>query len=191
MKKIKLIALFGESGAGKDTILQLICAEDPHLFYRVVTCTTRPKRDGEIEGVDYYFVSDEEFAAMAYEEKLVEAMEFNGWFYGTPITSLIEDKINVGVFSPEGIGCLLDTADEYDITVLPIYVSCLDKVRLIRVLNREEDPDVEEIIRRYQTDKTDFSHIFFSYLTVYNDSEPIESNGIVKTIVNYSKDFFD
>lgn len=58
--KIKLIALFGKSGAGKDFLFNKILRAYPDI-HRVVSTTTRPPRQGENEGKDYYFVTDEEF----------------------------------------------------------------------------------------------------------------------------------
>lgn len=153
MKKI-IVALVGKAGAGKDTLLNRICQDSPN-YHKIISCTTRPMRKGEIDGEDYYFISHEAFAQKILNEDMLEATEFNDWFYGTMKSSLIENGINIGIFNPEGYNYLTSALDD-DIYVIGFYVRCDDKVRLMRQLNREENPDVDEIIRRYTTDKQDF-----------------------------------
>lgn len=112
-------------------------------------------REGEVEGEDYYFLSREAFAQKVLNGDMLEATEFNDWFYGTMKSSLVENGINIGVFSPEGYNYLTSIPDD-DIYVIGFYIRCNNKIRLMRQLNREENPDVDEIIRRYTTDKLDF-----------------------------------
>ena len=98
-------------------------------------------------------MTKEEFADKVLNFDMLEATEFNNWFYGTDITSLAQDKINIGVFNPAGIEALLENPG---IQVIPILVEARDKTRLLRQLNREESPNVKEIIRRYSADVEDF-----------------------------------
>lgn len=58
MDKIKIIALCGKAGAGKDFLLNRICANHPE-FYKIVSNTTRPIREGEKDGISYHFLTDE------------------------------------------------------------------------------------------------------------------------------------
>lgn len=85
MNKIKVIALFGKSGAGKDTIQKRIVSSYPDEVCGIVSCTTRPKRDYEIDGIDYHFITNEAFAKHVLDGTMIEATDFRGWFYGTPI----------------------------------------------------------------------------------------------------------
>ena len=57
MNKVKVIALFGKAGSGKDTILRALVKVDPDKFNEIVSCTTRPPREGEQEGVNYHFLT--------------------------------------------------------------------------------------------------------------------------------------
>ena len=151
-KQYKLIALMGKAGSGKDTIMKKMLETYPGL-HEIVSCTTRPRRDYEVEGINYYFYSVEEFTKKVINGEMLEATEFNGWFYGTPIDGLAENFVNIGVFNPAGIEAIsMNTQIDMKLS----YITASDKTRLLRQLNREGDPDVEEIIRRYSTDKKDF-----------------------------------
>ena len=60
-------------------------------------------REGEAQGVNYHYVSSEEFNKFIWNRDLVESACFNGWYYGTSKTALDENKINIGVFNPKGV----------------------------------------------------------------------------------------
>ena len=99
---------------------------------------------------------------------MLEATEFNDWYYGTDRESLTIDKINIGVFNPEGVRCL---QEDDNIELYVFYVRAAGKQRLLRQLNREENPDVDEIIRRYKTDTQDFSYLEdIRYQTLENNT---------------------
>ena len=156
MNKVKVIALFGKAGSGKDTILRALVNKFPDRYNEIVSCTTRPPREGEQEGINYYFLTVDQFTEKVLNGDMLEATEFNNWHYGTALSSLSTDKINVGVFNPEGIRCLME--DNFvDLTIY--YVQTSNKERLIRQLNREENPDIQEIIRRFSTDEQDFKDL--------------------------------
>jgi guanylate kinase len=78
-----LIVLSGPSGAGKDTVLNRM-KELGLPFHYVVTATTRPRRAGENNGVDYYFCSEAEFQEMMQQEELLEWAQVYGHWYGVP-----------------------------------------------------------------------------------------------------------
>jgi guanylate kinase len=147
MEKIKVYALIGKSGAGKDYCMRRIAWEND--WHIIVPSTTRPKRDYETEGVDYHFLSEKEFAAARF----LETASFNGWHYGTRYEDLDPNKANIGVFNPTGLKSLA-AHDDIDLTI--VYIKASDKTRLLRQLNREEEPNVHEIIRRFATDEADF-----------------------------------
>lgn len=161
MNKIKIIALFGESGAGKDTIQHWL-ANNYDNFNEIISCTTRPPRDYEKNGKDYYFTNKKHFLTSYAKDEILEFSIFNDWFYGTPRSSLSSEKINIGVFNIQGIKSLLQ---HKDIAVLPIWIQTDDKTRLLRCLNRENNPDCIEICRRFLADQNDFniSNIDFDF----------------------------
>ena len=85
----RLIVLTGPSGVGKGTLLKALLARHPEL-YLSVSATTRSPREGEVEGVDYYFYPRDRFEAMIAAGALLEWAEFAGNYYGTPIEPVRE-----------------------------------------------------------------------------------------------------
>ena len=151
----KIIAIMGEAGTGKDSLMQEILKLEP-MFHEIISCTTRPKRQGETEGVNYYYYTPEQFGDRVLHDEMLECTVFNDWFYGTSYDSVRSDCINIGVFNPTGVESLLARPD---VDVKVIRVVAEDKTRLIRQLNREECPDVREIVRRFNADWMDFEGI--------------------------------
>lgn len=161
----KIIAIMGKAGSGKDSIMQGVLKQNPHL-HEIISCTTRPPREGEIDGVNYHFLTGEEFGDKVLHQEMLEATCFNDWFYGTSYDSLRSDCINIGVFNPTGIESLLSFPD---IDLKVYYILASDKQRLIRQLNREPNPDVQEIVRRFKADTIDFENIDFPCTELWND----------------------
>lgn len=80
-----LIVLSGPSGVGKATVRKALFKSPDHKFTYSVSMTTRKPREGEVEGQDYYFVSEEEFLKRIKEGRFLEYAKFVGNYYGTPI----------------------------------------------------------------------------------------------------------
>ncbi len=80
-----LVIISGPSGVGKDTIIAALRGR-PHLpeYHYVVTCTTRSRRAGEVDGVSYRFLARADFEALRRAGELLEANEVHGHWYGTP-----------------------------------------------------------------------------------------------------------
>lgn len=172
MGKYKIIAIMGQAGAGKDSFVNAIIKGNYlSLAKPIISCTTRPIRENEQDGVNYHYLTNEEFAEQVVNGEMLEATVFNNWCYGTSTKNLDKNAINLGVFNPEGVE-ILRGYDNIDLIV--IYIVADDKVRLLRQLNREEHPDCNEIVRRFGTDKQDFRE------TRINSISPdfvIENNG--------------
>ncbi len=86
-----LLILAGPAGSGKTTLCDRLVDENGHLE-RVVTCTTRAPREGEIDGVDYYFFSDDQFDAKVEDGEFLEWAHVHTYRYGT-LKSTIEAKL--------------------------------------------------------------------------------------------------
>ena len=90
-----LVVLSGPSGVGKGTIRKALFEMPEQEFVYSVSMTTRPPREGEIDGVDYYFVSREEFERQIANGNMLEYAEFVGNYYGTP-KDKVEEQLNAG-----------------------------------------------------------------------------------------------
>lgn len=176
MNKTIIVALFGEAGAGKDTIQKEIVKQSPELFSEIISSTTRPPRDYEKDGVDYYFIDNKTSEKYIQEHTYLEYAEFNGWRYGTFKGSLTTDRINVGVFNIAGIKQLLKL-DPSEYIIIPVEILCNDKKRLQRQLNREESPNCAEICRRFLADKEDFrqKNIDFWHMWIFNETDELSA----------------
>ncbi|MBP2644716.1 MAG: gmk 2 [Firmicutes bacterium] len=89
-----LIVLSGPSGTGKGTICKALLQNCPNINYSV-SATTRTPREGEVNGVNYWFVKKEEFQTMAKNNELLEWAEVYGNYYGTP-RKHVEQLLNSG-----------------------------------------------------------------------------------------------
>jgi guanylate kinase len=90
-----LVVISGPSGAGKDAILDELQRRG-HPFHRAITCTTRPPREGERDGVEYHFVTDAEFEELVRSNGLLEHAEVYGSRYGVP-RAQVEKKLREGI----------------------------------------------------------------------------------------------
>jgi guanylate kinase len=90
----RLTVLSGPSGVGKGTVVARVRELYPHVWVSV-SCTTRAPRPGERDGVEYRFVSREQFAEMAARGDLLEYAEFAGNLYGTP-RAAVETRLAAG-----------------------------------------------------------------------------------------------
>jgi len=140
-KRGLLIVISGPSGVGKDTLIKRLLELDRNLRYSV-SCTTRPPRPDEVHGVDYTFVTLEQFQELIDKRAFLEFAEYNGNLYGTMAERVERAR-----------------ADGYDI-VLKIEVQGAEQVRkrvpdaiLIFVV----PPSVEELVRRQVERNTESS----------------------------------
>lgn len=165
----KIIALFGKSASGKDTIQNYMCKnyKDTH---KIISCTTRPPRVNEVDRQDYFFISQKSFYEKILDDKMLEATSFNDWLYGTSIDQLRYGKINIGVFNIQGVYSLLNKQNSIlkNYEIIPIMICCSDRTRLLRSLTRDDNTCLE-ICRRFLADEKDFEEIPFEYKIVNNN----------------------
>lgn len=100
MEKGIVFVVSGPSGAGKSTIIKELEKYDRKIKFSV-SATTRVRRRGEAEGVNYFFVTEQKFKKMVDDNEFIEWAKFQGSYYGTP-KKFIEDTVN------SGFDCILD-----------------------------------------------------------------------------------
>ena len=159
----KIYYMMGKSSSGKDTLYKEVLKALPKLK-TLVLYTTRPIREGEQEGIEYHFVTDEELERFEKAGKIIEERTYDtvygAWKYAT-----IEDgQINLAAYDYLVIGTLESYAGMKKCygaeNLVPIYIEVEDGERLSRALSRErqqEQPKYEEMCRRFLADEADFS----------------------------------
>lgn len=174
----KIIYIMGKSSTGKDTIFKEILLKNKGTYRTIVPYTTRPIREGEKDGNEYFFKTEEEFQALKAAGKIIEDRCYETihgpWRYFTADDGQISDDadyITIGTLES-----YLKIRDYYGANkIIPILVELDDGVRLQRALNREKKqavPKYEEMCRRFLADSADFSE------------EKIVAAGITKRFVN-------
>ncbi len=169
-----LYLVMGKSASGKDTVFQKLREDKTLGFQTIIPYTTRPKREGEKEGREYYFVSLETFHAMEGVHRIMESRTYQtvhgDWTYFTA---------DDGQMDLDGTGryLLIGTLETYEKIrrfyqrkgqgqkwilehIRPLYIEVEDGERLLRALCREreqEKPGYAELCRRFLADEEDFS----------------------------------
>lgn len=159
----KIICLMGKSSTGKDTIFKRLLDEGTLGLKTIVPYTTRPIRDGEREGVEYFFTDEAGFRRLKEQGKIIEDREyqtFHGlWRYFTVDDGQIRNDENYLMIGTLEAFCHLQNYFGRD-KILPVMIELDDGVRLQRALERErkqENPRYEEMCRRFLADSEDFS----------------------------------
>ena len=174
--KNKLVVLCGESGVGKSTVKDIIVKRG--ILPNAVSATTRQRRESEIEGEDYQFLSREEFLKMGDNDELTEFTSYyipnEGYvYYGLPKKNVdLTKSPYITILNPNGIQQLFKEINPVD--VLVIYIKRDDHDRVIDYLNREKGKDVRKVLEncleRYIRDEIDFRDIdLLADYTVEND----------------------
>lgn len=180
-----MIVLVGESASGKSSIERYLV--DNYGYSKVVSYTTRQPRPNEVDGVDYHFVSVDEFLKLKEQGFFAETATYNMWHYGTAKEDCTDDKI--AVLTPHG---LRQISKVIGINVLSFYIDVPRRDRLIKILQRGDD--IEEAYRRSLSDVGQFDGIedevdYVIYNAGYEKSIEEMSNE-VKSMVDFYKSVY-
>ena len=160
----KLFIVLGKSASGKDTLYKDIVGRFGDRLGVVVPYTTRPKRQGETEGVEYHFITEGQMSRMKRDGKVIESRcyqtVYGPWYYLTVDDGQIDlsKRSSILIVTPAAYEKLRDYFGAEH--VIPLYIETDDGVRLERALKRERaqaKPKSEEMCRRFLADAKDFS----------------------------------
>ena len=183
--------VMGKSATGKDTIFKELQEITELKLKSVVGYTTRPIRKGETEGVEYFFVTEEELQELRQNNKVIEHRAYETmhgvWNYFT----VDDGQINLN----NSNYLLIGTLEAYEQiknyygadVVIPICIEVEDGIRLKRAFNRErkqEYPKYAELCRRFLADDEDFSEKNYNKLEIYKRYQNVDINICLLQIVN-------
>ena len=191
---MKIIYIVGKSSVGKDTIYKILKQKmdiKPYVLY-----TTRPIRTGEENGVNYYYLKQEEMEKSINEKnsKVMEYRTYNTiygpWTYATIIDNQFESNKDLLM---EGTLESYNAVKKYfenneKVKVIPIYIEVDDGIRLERALKREreqEKPKYEELCRRFLADSKDFSESKIIESGIKRRFQNINIEDCIKEIIEY------
>ena len=160
----KIFCLMGKSSSGKDTIFKFLNEDQELNLKPVIPYTTRPIRNSETNGIEYYFIDEQTLLAFDKKGKIIEKRAYNTvdgiWYYCT----IDDGKVDLS----KGNYFLITTLVAYKNlrsyfgveNVVPIYIAVNDELRLERAIVREKQqqtPNYDELCRRFLADNVDFS----------------------------------
>lgn len=163
-----LVCLFGRSGSGKTTQSNLL--KERKGFKEIVSYTTRDKREGEVDGVDYNFVTKEKFEELCREGKMLEYTSYNNNYYGTPDHNYSEEDW-IAVVDIVGVCNLKRYLGE---AVVAIGLEVDRDTSYNRCVKRDSLADMDSLNARINKDEQLFSNLAVADYTV-NAEQEVES----------------
>ena len=142
-----MIVLAGASASGKTEVAKVLAKK--FGVTKIVTTTTRDKRVGEVNGIDYFFVSKEEFEKMILEDRFVEYTLYNGQMYGSTKDQISPDKCVV--IDPAGLRSYINLNND---DIVTFYLEADEDTRHKRMILRGDDP--VKIKSRIENDRIAF-----------------------------------
>ena len=170
-KKGKIIIISGPSGVGKGTITKKIL-EDKNLNVNIsISCTTRKKRDHEIDGKDYFFIDKEKFAEMIQNNELLEYADVFSNYYGTP-KKYCYDQIKQGKniileIETDGASKIKEKINKEDIISIFLIPPSIHELK-VRLMNRntESEEQIQQRIKKAELELLlieSYDHIILNY----------------------------
>lgn len=170
-----MIVILGESASGKTTLLKMLVEANPK-YHKIVTYTTRPMRDGEVDGVDYHFIPQATFDEFVKRGFFVEHAKYRDWSYGTAKADCESDGA-IAILTPAGLRALKRL--NYDVTSIYLYVD--RRSRLINILARGDS--IDEAYRRNLSDVGQFDEIIQEVDYVIDNTQfHMDENQVLKCL---------
>lgn len=186
-----LIVISGTSGAGKDSVIKALSrrmAAEGRPFHFVVTATTRPRREDEVDGVDYYFVSVKEFERMIAQDELLEYAVVYDQYKGVP-----KKQVYDAMASGKDVVMRLDVQGAATIhRIVPsavlIFVTTCSEQELIDRLSRRRTEGHQQLDVRIQTAREEMKRIHeFDYVVPNCDGKLSDAVGVIVSIITAEK----
>lgn len=168
-----MIVLVGESASGKSSIERYLV--DNCGYNKVVSYTTRPPREGEVNGIDYHFIDAEQFNKLNKQGFFAESASYRDWYYGIAKEDCTDDK--VAVLTPHG---LRQVSKIDGINIISFHINVPRRDRLIKILQRGDS--IEESYRRNLSDVGMFDGICDEVNYVVNN------NGYYKPVAEMAQE---
>lgn len=149
-----IYVLLGKTCSGKTTVLQALKEKG---FKTITTYTTRPQREGEVNGRDYHFVTKDQYDSLNKHGLLTAKNSFvsaygEEWFYAIHLQDIDGDIDSIVITDPIGYRDLVETIGDH--RVCGIYLNSSLEVRTLRGMNRKDN--IDELFRRLKADEEDF-----------------------------------
>ena len=171
-----MLVLVGESASGKSSIEKYLV--ENYGYSKIVSYTTRQPREGEVDGVDYHFISDEEFYNLKEQGFFAESACYNHWRYGIAKEDCTNNK--VAVLTPHGLRQIKKIKD---IDVISFYIKVPRRDRLIRILQRGDS--IEESYRRNVSDVGQFDGIEDEVdFVICNPNYQVSIEGMAESVID-------
>jgi guanylate kinase len=188
----KPLIILGPSAVGKDIIIKMLLKKYPEIFYKLVSFTTRKIREGEKEGIDYFYITKEKFQEKKNENKLIGIQEYNDNFYASD-KSKLEELMNKGekiIILNYNIETANKVKDELDFNCIAILPPSEDELRN-RLKHRGTKP--EELEKRMKNSLKEMKLINeanYIQFRVVNDEKDICFKKIENHIKKLYPNFF-
>lgn len=154
----KIIVLLGASATGKDTVAKHI--SEKYNIPMAISYTTRPMRSNETQGIEYYFISDDEMHKKFKNGEVIEHTSYYiqsedvSYTYANVVEEFEKGDYVLTILNPHGLYQF--NKSQYKDNLVSIMLNCDDRVRLVRSLNRDENVNVNEVLDRFRRDELDF-----------------------------------
>ncbi len=150
-----MLIMIGASASGKTEIAKILIQQ--YGFKKMVTYTTRPKRSGEEDGVDYHFLTEGEFLRKRSREEFVETATYNGHYYGTAFSEIRPERVLI--VDPKGANAIHEKLNGQAVFFL---LETPKSIRAQRMIARGDSLD--DIEKRLETDDMHFNRYNLNHI---------------------------
>lgn len=174
-----MLVLVGPSASGKSAIVKELMKN--YGLEKFITCTTRPMRVGEVDGVDYYFLTEEEFSSLYSNNEFIETVYYNGNYYGTLKKEAADNK--VVILEPQGLNNFVRVLDN----VFAVFLQTDETILKERMIGRGDS--ILEVNKRLENDRILFSEDQLTKIDYTINTTSLSVSEIASRIYKEYKDY--